>query len=575
MSQEVPINSQPTVAFEGKPAQVDPNANTLDRSTLDEPIAEPMIHIDVEIREDGSLGSLTTNSIGIDIPGYELIRELGRGGMGVVYLAKQMGLNRHVALKMIIAGSHAAENEVSRFRSEAEAIAKLRHPNIVHIYEVDEHEGKPFFSIEYCSEGTLDRKLRGKPLGGIEAAGLVETLARAMQVAHEAGLVHRDLKPQNILLTPTPSSGRFRAVTTRFESMNTVPNLPPAQVSTDLIGQSSGIAACPLTDLTPKITDFGLAKKLDPMAEQQTHTGVIMGTPSYMSPEQASGHIRKIGPTTDIYALGAILYECVTGRAPFIGPTALDTVMQVINHEPVPPRLLNPKIDADLEKVILKCLEKNPAQRYTSAEELAQDLFRYQQGEPVTARSINLLERMGRELNYSQHEKQLRPLGSALLYLALLVFLSHLATSVMLVSGIPESLCFWIPRFGFILGLAAWIYRLPGNARSLWPTNSIERLIWAVWGGYLIASVFILWVQVLQGHGHLDIYGIGAVLSGFGWFVMGGTVWGGCYLIGLIQMAVAPLLALMEGSKWSPLAFGCLWGVTLSFLGLRYRLQKE
>src|SRR5665213_3615278 len=249
---------------------------------------------------------------------YELLDELGRGGMGVVYKARQSKLNRLVALKMILAGEYAGEKELARFRTEAEAVARLQHPNIVQIFEVGEHDGHPYFSLEFVDGGSLAQKLDGTPLPPQQAARLVETLARAMHAAHQAGVVHRDLKPANVLLT---------------------------------------------ADGTPKITDFGLAKKLDADAGQ-TQSGAIMGTPSYMAPEQAGGKSNEIGPAADTYAMGAILYECLTGRPPFKASTPLDTVLQVVSDEPAPPRKLQSKTPRDLETICLKCLQKAPSKRY-------------------------------------------------------------------------------------------------------------------------------------------------------------------------------------------------------------------
>jgi hypothetical protein len=291
-------------------------------------------------------GSAPAASSGASVPGYEILRELGRGGMGVVYQARHLKLNRTVALKMILAGGHAGEADLARFQTEAEAIARLQHPNIVQVHEVGEHEGKPFFSLEFCAGGSLERKLAGTPLPPKEAASLVETLARAMQAAHEQHVIHRDLKPANVLLAE---------------------------------------------DGTPKITDFGLAKKLDEAG--QTASGAVMGTPSYMAPEQAGGKSAGIGPLCDVYALGAILYECLTGRPPFKAASGLDTIMQVLSEEPLPPSRLQTKTPRDLETVCLKCLQKEPHKRYASAAALAEDLRRCQHGEPITARPVGRLER--------------------------------------------------------------------------------------------------------------------------------------------------------------------------------------
>jgi WD40 repeat protein/Tfp pilus assembly protein PilF len=276
-----------------------------------------------------------------EVPGYEILGELGRGGMGVVYKARHGALNRVVALKMILSAGHAGPGERARFRGEAEAVARLKHPNVVQVYDVGEVNGLPYISLEFVEGGTLDKKLAGATLPPHEAAALVEDLARALESAHAEGLVHRDLKPSNVLLTE---------------------------------------------DGTPKITDFGLAKKLDTAG--QTASGAVLGTPSYMAPEQASGKPNEIGPAADVYALGATLYECLTGRPPFKAATALETLVQVMADEPAPPRQLNARTPVDLETICLKCLQKEAARRYGSAAELADDLHRYRQGQPILARPV-------------------------------------------------------------------------------------------------------------------------------------------------------------------------------------------
>ncbi len=294
---------------------------------------------------------------GLMVAGYEILAELGRGGMGVVYKARQAGLKRLAALKMILAGPHAGARELARFRTEAEAVARLQHPNIVQIYEIGYHEGRPFFSLEFLEGGSLAVRLAGKPQPAHQAAALVETLARAMHYAHERGIIHRDLKPGNVLLA------------------------------------AAG---------TPKIGDFGLAKRLAEKGaaagadDPQTQTGAVMGTASYMAPEQAAGRSAAIGARTDVYALGAILYEMLTGRAPFQGLTTFETLQQVRTIEPVPPSRLQPALPRDLETICLKCLQKEPAQRYASAEALADDLCRFLAGEPILARPVGLLGRLWR-----------------------------------------------------------------------------------------------------------------------------------------------------------------------------------
>jgi WD40 repeat protein/serine/threonine protein kinase len=302
--------------------------------------------------------------------GYEILGELGRGGMGVVYKARQAGLNRLVALKMVLAGGHAGPDELARFRSEAEAVAALQHPNIVQIHEVGERDGLPYFSLELVEGGSLAARLDGTPWSPRAAAELVAALARAMHYAHSRGVIHRDLKPANVLL----SFSRER---------------PASAEAQALAGRSR------LNECSPKITDFGLAKQLDGSAGR-TRTGAVMGTPSYMAPEQANGRSREIGPPCDTYALGAILYELLTGRPPFRAENPLDTILQVVGNEPLPPSRLQPKLPRDLETICLKCLQKAPAKRYASAGALADDLQRFLDNQPIQARPTPAWERLAK-----------------------------------------------------------------------------------------------------------------------------------------------------------------------------------
>lgn len=279
-------------------------------------------------------------------PGYESMGVLGRGGMGVVYKARDRRLNRVVALKMILAGAHASDHDLRRFAAEAEAVAGLRHPNIVPLFEAGTHDGLPFFTLEYVEGGSLGQKVKDGPLPAAEAARLVEQVARGVAYAHAHGVIHRDLKPDNVLLA---------------------------------------------ADGTAKVTDFGLAKRVAE-ADGPTRTGAVMGTPSYMAPEQAAGR-GDVGPAADVYALGAVLYRLVAGRPPFQAATPLDTILQVMSAEAVPPSRLAPGLAADLETICLKCLQKAPAARYPSVDALADDLARFQRGEPITARPVAAWER--------------------------------------------------------------------------------------------------------------------------------------------------------------------------------------
>jgi eukaryotic-like serine/threonine-protein kinase len=285
------------------------------------------------------------------VPGFEILEELGRGGMGVVYKARQINLNRPVALKMVLAGVHASPIALARFHKEAQAVASLQHPDIVRIHDVGQVDGLPYLCLEFIDGGSLAGQIDGRPQDITQTAWTIRVLARAIHAAHLQGIVHRDLKPANILLT---ADGR------------------------------------------PKITDFGLAKRLGD-DKRQTRSGMIVGTPDYMAPEQASGRADDAGPLIDQHALGAILYELLTGRPPFRGSTPSDTIEQVRTQEPVPPTRLQPKVPRDLETICLKCLQKESHRRYADADALADDLDRFLDGRPVLARRISAVEHLGRQ----------------------------------------------------------------------------------------------------------------------------------------------------------------------------------
>ncbi len=295
---------------------------------------------------DGRTDDSTTAADFPEVHGYEILAVLGHGGMGVVYRARQQRLRRAVALKMIRAGNLAKPEDLARFRIEAETVAKLRHANIVQIYDIGEMGGIPFVTLELLEGGSLAELVAGTPQPGVAAATTLATLARAMHFAHQAGIIHRDLKPTNVLFS---------------------------------------------ADGIPKITDFGLAKRLN--ENGHTESGQVLGSPSYIPPEQADGRSKEVGPAADVYALGAILYEMLTGRPPFKGATPVETVMQVLHTDPAPPSRLSSQVSRDLETICLKCLAKEPRKRYGSAEALAEDLERYLAHRPVRARRTPFWER--------------------------------------------------------------------------------------------------------------------------------------------------------------------------------------
>jgi serine/threonine protein kinase len=456
---------------------------------------------------------------------YIVVCEIGRGGMGVVYRARQQSLNRVVALKMILPGMLASGDDLQRFRIEAEATAGLKHPSIVTVHEVGEVEGCHYYSMDFIEGISLAQKLKDGPLSSRIAARYVQIVARAMHHAHRHGILHRDLKPSNILLDAEDE---------------------------------------------PHVTDFGLAKRMGGDSGQ-TRTGAVLGTPSYMAPEQAGGKTREFGPATDVYGMGAILYDCLTGRPPFQAATPVDTVLQVIERDPAPPSLLNPGVERDLETICLKCLEKNAANRYASAEELADDLRRYLDGESIQASSVNVLDYLARSLDRSQNMAEFRTWSKMLTWFAGIIAADHLAIFTVMELQAPVYLFWSIRALQFVLMiLVFWLNR----SQRLLPSSSAERQLWAIWVGFLIAclGVSIAGRQVL---GDTDtfkhkFYPFWSLLSGLGFFAMGGSYWGRCYAIGLAFFLLACVLPLKL--EWSPLGFGGLW--TLSLLLIARHLRQ-
>ncbi|MFO1064116.1 MAG: serine/threonine-protein kinase [Pirellulales bacterium] len=334
-------------------SETDRASGQLDRETVEwEKVESPFGEAHTVTYAESSVTTQPFSKQFSSLGGYDILGELGRGAMGVVYKAFQRGLDRVVALKMVLAGNHATPEQLRRFIVEAKAVAHLQHPNIVQVFDIGESNGLPFFSLEYVDGPSLARHLERLPQAPEAAARMTEILARTMAYAHSNGVLHRDLKPGNILLT------------------------------------ASGV---------PKIADFGLAKQIEDADDaQSTRTGTIMGTPSYMAPEQARGDVQSVGPAADQYALGAILYEMLTGRPPFIAARAHETILQVIRNEPVPPRQLVPRIPKDLETICLHALQKEVGSRYAGCIELADDLSRFLVGVPIHARPVSALERTWR-----------------------------------------------------------------------------------------------------------------------------------------------------------------------------------
>jgi len=462
---------------------------------------------------------------------YELLEEIGRGGMGVVYRARQVSLNRVVAVKMIPSDRLCTGADVQRLRVEAESVAALQHPGIVKTHEVSEHAGRHFFSMEYVDGQTLSDLISDAPVSPKRAAEYARQIAEAIQHAHQNGIWHRDLKPSNILID---------------------------------------------RDDRVRVTDFGLAKRVQADVNL-TVSGQILGTPSYMPPEQAGGKRGKVGPASDVYSLGAMLYEMLTGRPPFQAENKLEILLRVQQDDPVLPRRLNPQIPRDLEMICLKCLEKDPQHRYPSARALAEDLDRFLSGDSISISSLRLFDRLVRTLERGHHDVEFHTWARMLFHLACIVFVAHFTVFLIRLAN-PSHVSILMHSVRLIefgaMGLVFWSYRRDWYP----PRGGPSRQLWALWLGYVAGSIVLagtgrLMATQEQPFNDMMLYPQMAVLGGIGFIMMGGSYWGYCYLMGAAFLAIALLMTL--NLTLAPLLFGIVWGTCLAAWGVHLRKLAE
>ena len=457
---------------------------------------------------------------------YELVEEIGRGGMGVVYRAVQRSLGRVVALKTLLRRDLATAGDLARFRSEAEAAARLDHAGIVSIFEVGEWDGHPFYSMQFVEGTTLAKRLAVGPLPPREAAALLAKVADAVQAAHDRGVLHRDLKPSNILI--------------------------------DASGE-------------PRVSDFGLAKRLEEEMSV-THTGAILGTPCYMSPEQAAGSRGDVGPASDVWSLGAILYQMLTGRPPFRAGTAMDTLLAVLESDPPLPRSLDPAVDRDLELIALKSLQKPQDLRHASAAALAADLRAFLAGEPVAARSGGLGDVFARLFRETHHAVVLENWGLLWIWHSVVILGLCVTTDVLAWQGLTTRWPYLALWGG---GLALWAPIFWALRHRTGPVTAVERQVAHIWGASVVASVLLFAVEALvppDGLPVLTLSPVLALLAGTVFLAKAGILSGAFYIQAVVLFATALVMCVVPA--WQHVIFGLVSAVCFMVPGWKYFRQR-
>jgi serine/threonine-protein kinase len=455
---------------------------------------------------------------------YELLEELGRGGMGVVYKARQKSLNRLVALKMILRGELASEADLTRFRAEAESAARLDHPNIVPVYDVGECDGQAYFTMKYVEGATLRQLAAQGPMPPVDAARHLVAICRAIDFAHQHGILHRDLKPSNILID---------------------------------------------RDDRPLVTDFGLAKRVEG-GSSLTGTGAILGTPSYMAPEQAAGSRGHLSPATDVYSLGTILYELLTGRPPFQAASPVDTLLLVLEQEPLVPHLLNRHVDRELEMICLKCLQKPADLRYPTAAKLADDLESYLNGEPVSAQTGSFTYVLGRLFRETHHAAVLENWGLLWMWHSLALIVLCSTTNWLYLERVTSV---WPYLAIWTLGLGTWASIFWALRRRAGPVTFVERQIAHIWMASTLGSISLFGVEVLLGLPVLSLSPVLAILGGMVFLVKAGMLSGSFYFSAAACFITAVLMALFPSIGL--FLFGFVSAACFFIPGLKYYRQRK
>lgn len=456
---------------------------------------------------------------------YTLIEEIGRGGMGVVYRARQQSLNRDVAVKMIRDEALSSKVERQRFITEARAAATLNHPGIVPVYEIGENEDNPYFCMKFIKGKTLADRVSSGVLSSREAAGIMAKICRAVDHAHDQGVLHRDLKPSNILLD---------------------------------------------AESEPHVSDFGLAKQTQ-NDSSLTRTGAVLGTPSYMSPEQATGRTDQVNATSDVFALGCILYYMLTGRPPFQAATPVDTLKMVVEQDPVPPRMLNRDTDRNLEMIALKCLQKPADLRYQTAGALADDLEAFLSDEPVSARSGRFMQVAANVFRETHHAPVLENWGLLWMWHSLALFIACFLTNLFYWLDITNR---WYYFALWTVGLGTWAAVFWALRRRMGPVTFVERQIAHLWAGSMICVAALFPLEWWLDMGLLRLSPVVALICGYVFLVKAGILSGSFYAQAAIMLAMAPIMALVP--DYAHLLFGIAAAACFFVPGMKYhRLRKR
>lgn len=481
-----------------------------------------------EMASKSFTGDADTRIPGLEVPydlgSYVLEQEIGRGGMGIVYRATRKSDEKTIAIKMILKGDFASPAERERFKAEAEAAARLNHRNIAPIYEIGEHEGLAFFCMKLINGGTLTQRLITGPLHPRKAGKIMAEICDAVDYAHSQGVLHRDLKPSNILLDET--------------------------------GQAY-------------IVDFGLAKQASSNVSL-TKSGAILGTPSYMSPEQAAGARGEVGAVSDVYSLGAILYHMLTGRPPFLGASPVDTLLMVLEQDPLVPRALNRRVDRKLEMIALRCLQKPQDLRYPSAKHLTKDIKAYLNNESVSAREGRFVQVIGNLFRETHHAEVLENWGLIWMWHSLVLLIASLATHLLWMLGDENRIHYWLM---WTFGLGAWAVVFWFVRRTMGPVTFVERQVAHVWASAMCCVAFLFPLEAVLKLEVLSLAPLLGVVAGMVFLIKAGILSGSFYFQAAIMFATSVVMAWYP--NWAMVTFGMASAACFFASGWKYHRRRK